>query len=192
MCPIALVNAYYYLHGKYPFDCSSRYPQSQINTLAERCKTTCENGTRPSRMKLIRIVKLGIPVRMRYKIMEMKQFILLYSLRYEGEFGAHYVFVVKKDNRYHVYNGCHRGTNLTPSEFYRNYLSYNPMCNADYDEGNSYTEWACEMEFPIAWEVSKLKRVGKSKVKKFFICLVVFLILIIDVSLCRFQSILII
>ena len=134
--PVALINAYYYNHGKYPNVTTQR--------LMCRCLTNDEVGTYRWNMKNGEIIRLGKPT---YNLNRIKRFdacILLYSF---GEDAAHYVFVRNDGNSYTLYNYCDDNTDgyvhlvMTSGEF-DELLRANPRVNG--------------LDYPLAWSVKSL------------------------------------
>ena len=133
--PIALINAYIYLHGK--------YPRISTRTLTIECLTT-ENGTNRWDLDNNSILILKKPTYNIKKIMEMNAFILLYSF---SKSNAHYVFVKKVDNEnFHIYNyydtenDSYINIVMDQESFLHKILRKNPRIS--------------NLDYPLAWTIN--------------------------------------
>ena len=137
--PIALLNAYYYLHKRYP-------PNVTTRRLSYSCNTSDEYGTEIWEIEDNKIIELKKKTFDKEKILNLKAFIMLF---YVGNFSAHYVFVEKDETSidpcYNVYNygrsGAHKYTQLfyQKDEFIQEFFKLRDDVD-DYD-------------YPIAWEL---------------------------------------
>ena len=94
--PVAICNAYFHRYG--------RYPNISIRRMCMKCSTTEEDGTERWDIVQNGILDLGKPTYNINRIMEMDAFILLYSFSTDSEDCAHYVFVIKNSDQFHIYN----------------------------------------------------------------------------------------
>ena len=94
--PIAIHNAYFHRYGK--------YPNISVTKTCSKCSTTKEDGT--ERWDIIQngLFDLGKPTYNINRMIGMDAFILLYSFSMNGEDCAHYVFVVRNEDQYNIYN----------------------------------------------------------------------------------------
>lgn len=147
--PISIINAYFHKHKK--------YPKTTITRLSVRCLLDQDYGTRRYNMRKNGIVKLKRPIYNKRIIMNLKNFILLYSFytnkrNEEDKFSAHYVFV-QKDTRmrlYTIYNFYHYDNGYSNKDYdhitigekeFKKLLMNNP----NDDQG---------LKYPLAWNIS--------------------------------------
>lgn len=147
--PVSLVNAYFHKHKK--------YPKETITRLSVRCSLDHDYGTRRYNMKHNGIIKLKRPIYNKRIILNLKNFILLYSFytnkqNEEDRFGAHYVFV-QKDVRSELYT------------IYNFYHYINEYSNKDYDHVTIGRKELIKLmknnprddqglRYPLAWNIS--------------------------------------
>jgi hypothetical protein len=129
--PIAILNAFYSLHGYFP-NCN----------LARRMKTNDE-GTEIHMMSRNGILKLGKMIFRKKKILKLKKFIIIYVLN--EAFIKHYVFVERTGNEYYA---C----NYTPDEkmFFNTILSKKKFVEEFFKYRQGYYP-----SYPIAWKIEK-------------------------------------
>lgn len=138
--PVALINAYYCLYGKYPFNCAIyKHPSKAIRKLREECSTDKIDGTRRWNISKNSIISLEKPIYNVRKILELEKFILLFSFREDNAIWAHYIFVERFSKGYRVYNYHGKQRNYNTESFTMNFLKRNPK--------------KYELDYPLAWKI---------------------------------------
>ena len=131
--PVAVINAYRYINNK--------FPKTTLNRLRYICKTNEYYGTERKNLIKNTIIDLSEETYNVRRIKTFKAFILLYSV---SKLQAHYVFVIKNNNKYTIYNTFDNVNDnyyqITTSEkeFHFNYLKPDMYNNEKY---------------PVAWNI---------------------------------------